>query len=83
MMVITKGCPRCSGDLAFVSDIDDVYYSCVQCGFVQYPDASGAPQPLRPVIAEQPRPVALSRDEVHRRVLRRRLAERQQKTSAA
>ena len=79
-MVIPKGCPRCHGDLAYVSDIGDSYYSCVQCGFVQYQDApsqdAAAPRVLHVVIAEQPRAAAASRDEVHRRRLRRRLAER-------
>jgi len=76
-MVITKGCPRCQGDLAHVDDIGDSYYSCVQCGFVKYEHAVSAPRAVRPMIAEKPRPVALTRDEVHRRRMHRRLVERQ------
>lgn len=75
-MVITKSCPRCQGDLAYVSDIGDAYYSCVQCGFVKYEQGVASPRAVRPVIVEQPRPVALTRDEVHRRRMHRRLVER-------
>ena len=82
-MVITKGCPRCHGDLAYVSDIGDAYYSCVQCGFVKYEHAAAAPRSIYEVIAERPRPVAVTRDEVHRRRMQRRLAERQRGTSVA
>jgi ribosomal protein S27AE len=46
-MLHTKACPRCSGDLALVRDIDDTYLSCVQCGFVSY-QLNGA-RPLAPV----------------------------------
>ena len=76
-MVITKGCPRCQGDLTHVSDIGDTYYSCVQCGYVQYGHTANPVRAIRPVIVERPRPVAVSRDEVHRRRMHRRLAERQ------
>ena len=82
-MVITKGCPRCHGDLAHVSDIGDAYYSCLQCGFVQYPDEAGAPRLIREVIPERPLPVAVSYDEAHRRRVRRRVAERQYGASVA
>ncbi len=71
-MVITKGCPRCQGDLAHVDDIGDAYDSCVQCGFVKYEQGAA----VGPVIVEKPRPVALTRDEVHRRRMHRRLVER-------
>ncbi|MGE3857485.1 MAG: hypothetical protein AB7G21_11085 [Dehalococcoidia bacterium] len=81
-MVIPKGCPRCHGDLAYVDDVGDAYHSCVQCGFVKYEQAAAAPRVLHEVIAERPRPVAVTRDEVHRRRLQRRLAERQ-RTSVA
>ena len=81
-MVITKGCPRCHGDLAHVDDVGDSYYSCVQCGFVKYEHAA-APRVLREVIVERPRPVAVTRDEVHRRRMQRRLAERQRGVSVA
>ncbi|MEI7925018.1 MAG: hypothetical protein WCI61_02335 [Chloroflexota bacterium] len=81
-MVITKGCPRCQGDLAHVDDIGDEYYSCVQCGFVKYQHAD-APRILHEVIAERPRPVAVTRDEVHRRRMQKRLAERQHAVSVA
>ena len=82
-MVITKGCPRCGGDLAYVSDIGDAYYSCVQCGFVKYENAAATPRVLHAVIPERPRPVAVTRDEIHRRRMHRRLAERQRGTSVA
>ena len=82
-MVITKGCPRCQGDLAYVSDIGDAYYSCVQCGFVKYEHVGAAPRALHEVVAERPRPVAVTRDEVHRRRMHRRLAERQHDSSVA
>jgi len=82
-MVITKGCPRCQGDLAYVSDIGDAYYSCVQCGFVKYELAGAAPRSLHEVVPERQRPVAVTRDEVHRRRMHRRLAERQRGTSVA
>lgn len=85
-MVIPKGCPRCHGDLAYVSDIGDTYYSCVQCGFMQYQAVehnAPAARAIHAVIAEQPRAVAASRDEVHRRRLRRRLAERYSASSVA
>lgn len=36
MPVMTKGCPRCRGDLSRVDDVGDTYYSCVQCGHVVY-----------------------------------------------
>lgn len=75
-MVIPKGCPRCQGDLAHVDDIGDAYYSCVQCGFVKYEHGVTAPRAVRPMIEEKPRPVALTRDEVHRRRMHRRLVER-------
>ena len=81
-MVITKGCPRCHGDLAHVDDVGDEYYSCVQCGFVKYQQAN-APRILHEVIAERPRPVAVTRDEVHRRRMQKRLAERQRGVSVA
>lgn len=32
MHLLTKGCPRCNGDLSKVNDIGESYYSCVQCG---------------------------------------------------
>lgn len=81
-MIITKGCPRCHGDLAHVSDIGDAYYSCLQCGYIQYSLDGGAPRAIEPVTAERPLPVAVTRDEVHRRRLRR-LAERQPDRSVA
>ena len=81
-MVITKGCPRCHGDLAYVSDIGDAYYSCVQCGFVKYEHAAAAQRQLQTVV-ERPRPTAVTRDEVHRRRMQRRLAERQRGLSVA
>jgi len=82
-MVITKGCPRCQGDLAYVDDVGDAYYSCVQCGFVEYKHAADRPRLLHEVPAARSRPVAVTRDEVHRRRIQRRLAERHQDTSVA
>ena len=32
MHLLTKGCPRCGGDLSRVNDVGETYYSCVQCG---------------------------------------------------
>jgi hypothetical protein len=80
-MLITKACPRCQGDLAYVNDVGDSYYSCVQCGHVVYRLPSlvptgadvrdeGGPSGARP--GREP----VSRDEVHRRRIRRRIAER-------
>ena len=74
-MLITKACPRCRGDLAHVSDVGDSYYSCVQCGHIVY-RLGPALLAARPAPAERARPIAVSRDEVHRRRIRRRLAER-------
>ena len=84
-MIITRGCPRCHGDLAHVSDIGDAYYSCLQCGYIQYSLDGGAPRPVFQDAGEQmsaERPVAVTRDEVHRRRLRQ-LAERQPRRSVA
>ena len=55
-MVITKGCPRCQGDLAYVDDVGDAYYSCVQCGFVEYKHAADRPRLLHEVPAARSRP---------------------------
>ena len=46
-MIIEKSCPRCVGDLTLVFDIDESYFSCVQCGFITYsrPSAISAPPP--------------------------------------
>ena len=74
-MLITKACPRCCGDLAHVSDVGDSYYSCVQCGHIVY-RLGPALVAERPAPAERPRSIAVPRDEVHRRRIRRRLAER-------
>lgn len=83
-MVITKGCPRCHGDLAYVSDVGDAYYDCVQCGFVKYEHAAAAsPRVMREVLPERTLPVAVTRDEVHRRRMRRRLDERHRSASVA
>ncbi len=82
-MVITKGCPRCQGDLAYVDDVGDAYYSCVQCGFVRYERGAFGLRAIHEVIPPRPRPVAVTRDEIHRRRIQRRLAERQQGTSVA
>jgi hypothetical protein len=79
-MVIAKGCPRCRGDLAYVDDIGDAYYSCVQCGHVVYR--------LSPALAshadveERKLPTALPREEVHRRRIRKQLAARRQSSAA-
>ena len=81
-MLITKACPRCRGDLAHVSDVGDSYYSCVQCGHIVY-RLYTAPARAEAASAERPRPVAVTRDEGHRRRIRRRLAERRHDSSAA
>jgi Zn ribbon nucleic-acid-binding protein len=46
-MIMAKGCPRCSGDLTLVFDVDESYFSCVQCGYLTYerPRAVHAPPP--------------------------------------
>ena len=82
-MVITKGCPRCQGDLAHVDDVGDAYYSCVQCGFVEYEHQAAAPRAIFEVIPARSRPVAVTGDELYGRRLLRRLAERQRSTSIA
>ena len=81
-MLITKSCPRCQGDLAYVSDVGDTYYSCVQCGHIVYrltPVMVAAQNREREAVEaglhEAPRPLPVSRDEVHRRRIRRRLQE--------
>lgn len=73
-MLITKSCPRCHGDLAHVSDVGEAYYSCVQCGHVVYRLTRSAEEQEATTPARL-RPVAVPRDEVHRRRIRRRLAE--------
>lgn len=45
LMLHTKACPRCSGDLALVEDVGDTYFSCVQCGYMNY-QVKGGPQQL-------------------------------------
>lgn len=47
-MMRIKSCPRCRGDLAFVEDLGESYFSCVQCGHIAYA------QPA-PVLAPAPR----------------------------
>lgn len=39
--VIFRGCRRCCGDLTIQADGPDVYYSCIQCGYYVYLDATG------------------------------------------
>ena len=48
-MLHTKACPRCAGDLALVEDVGDTYFSCVQCGYVNY-QVRGGPQQLTPAV---------------------------------
>ncbi len=79
-MVIGKSCPRCQGDLAFVDDIGDSYYSCLQCGHVVYRLTRALVQPAG--TQERPLPTALSREEVHRRRIRKELAARRQSSAA-
>jgi Zn ribbon nucleic-acid-binding protein len=50
-MLHPKACPRCRGDLTLVHDVDDSYFSCVQCGFVSY----GWPETLRPQVLARAR----------------------------
>ena len=80
-MVIAKGCPRCRGDLAYVDDIGDAYYSCVQCGHIVY---RLSPVLVAHGVAEEERklPTALPREEVHRRRIRKQLAARRQSSAA-
>jgi ribosomal protein S27AE len=46
-MFLKKSCPRCCGDLTLVFDIDESYFSCMQCGHISYerPHAVHAPPP--------------------------------------
>ena len=76
-MIIAKGCPRCSGDLAYVDDIGDSYYSCVQCGHIVY-RLSPTSVPQHNSARERQLPTAVSREEVHRRRIRKQLAARRQ-----
>lgn len=70
-MLLTKACPRCRGDLARIEDLDERYYSCVQCGHVLYnlPRAVTIASPQR-----SPQPVAADRSDVRRRQIRKRHA---------
>lgn len=49
LMLHTKACPRCSGDLALVEDIADTYLSCVQCGYMTY-QLEGSTAPATPAL---------------------------------
>ncbi|MCK9496033.1 MAG: hypothetical protein M0R75_11140 [Dehalococcoidia bacterium] len=44
-MILANACPRCRGALSRVADIDEVYFSCVHCGYASYGDSA----PLAPV----------------------------------
>ena len=36
-MLMLRACPRCRGDVARIDELnDDVYFTCLQCGFVAY-----------------------------------------------
>ena len=50
-MIIEKSCPRCVGDLTLVFDIDESYFSCVQCGFITYSRPSAVSAPPTPARA--------------------------------
>lgn len=50
LMLHPKACPRCSGDLALVEDVGDTYFSCVQCGYMNYQLKGGRDQ-LAPALA--------------------------------
>ena len=78
-MVMAKSCPRCRGDLAFVDDIGDSYYSCVQCGHIVY---RLGPALAQTAVEERTLPTALTREEIHRRRIRKQNAARRS-TSAA
>ena len=41
-MLLIKSCPRCSGDMVRMDDVDGPVVSCVQCGFVRYADIEDA-----------------------------------------
>lgn len=72
-MLITKGCPRCHGDLVHVSDVGDSYYSCVQCGHVAY-EGTPAFAAVQWSLVDEKQPSLVSRDEVARRRMRRQIA---------
>ena len=35
-MLLFGACPRCRGDVARVEELNDSYFSCLQCGFMAY-----------------------------------------------
>ena len=36
-MLMLKACPRCRGDVARIEELnDEVYFNCLQCGFLAY-----------------------------------------------
>ena len=71
-MFVPKACFRCQGDLAFVRDVGDSYYECVQCGAMVY--RLGSSPQAHP--SEQGARVAVSLDEPSRRRVLRHLAAR-------
>jgi hypothetical protein len=70
-MLIAKGCPRCAGDVTRVEDVGETYYSCLQCGHIEYRRPEPAAAGHRDDAAERPRPVPVDRAQVRRRQLRR------------
>ena len=79
-MVMAKSCPRCRGDLAYVDDVGDSYYSCVQCGHIVY--RLGPAIMAQATAQERPLPSAVPREQIHRRRIRKQIAARRS-TSAA
>ncbi len=56
MIVWTKACPRCSGDLLRMDDDYEPYFSCIQCGHAVYEAGE-----LRRGSRRSPRTVKVSR----------------------
>ena len=79
-MVMAKSCPRCRGDLSYVDDVGDSYYSCVQCGHIVY--RLGPALVVQAAVEERALPAAVTREEIHRRRIRKGIAARRT-TSAA
>ncbi len=70
-MLIAKACPRCSGDVTRVEDVGETYYSCLQCGHVEYRRPEPEAAQHREQRHQRPRLVAADRAQVRRRQLRR------------
>jgi hypothetical protein len=35
-MLMFDACPRCKGTVARIEELNDAYYSCLQCGLLAY-----------------------------------------------